>query len=167
MVAWVVIDRTHSRQTPPSFFPCSHSHFGSHSSFIQDEISLFFSCTYVEPILQPVCFQIHPCNGGAPSHCSPLHRPPINRRPRPFRMNAYERQTKRAHFAQFWCNVSPFRMNTCKSASKQRTLTSFRMNTYEKQAGGGWLTRNPARISEGSLVWKQQPAFVRGQRPRK
>src|SRR5467141_3254755 len=40
--------------------------------------------------------------------------------------------------AQFWCNVSPFRMNTCKSVSKQRTLTPFRMNTYEKQGGRGY-----------------------------
>jgi len=30
-----------------------------------------------------------------------------------------------------------FRMNTCKSVSKQTTLTPFRMNTYEKQGGGG------------------------------
>jgi hypothetical protein len=30
-----------------------------------------------------------------------------------------------------------FRINTCKSVSKQRTLTPFRMNTYEKQGGGG------------------------------
>src|SRR5260370_10837634 len=29
--------------------------------------------------------------------------------------------------------VSPFRMNTCERVSKQRTLTTFRMNTYEKQ----------------------------------
>src|SRR6266852_7870670 len=37
-----------------------------------------------------------------------------------------------------------FRMNTCKSISKQSTLTSFRMNTYEKHRGWGrvlWLTR--------------------------
>src|SRR5260370_29421053 len=40
-------------------------------------------------------------------------------------------------FAQFWCNISPFRINTCKSVSKQRTLTTFRMNTYEKIWGGG------------------------------
>ena len=40
-----------------------------------------------------------------------------------------------AKIAQFLCNVSPFRMNTCKSVSKQRTLTAFRMNTYEKQGG--------------------------------
>jgi hypothetical protein len=40
------------------------------------------------------------------------------------------------HFAQFWCNVSPFRINTCKSASKQTALSMFRINTYEKT--GGW-----------------------------
>src|SRR5258708_17501055 len=63
-----------------------------------------------------------------------------------FRMNTYKKQGKRPLLAQFWCNVSPFRMNTCKSVSKQRTLTTFRMNTYEKQGGGGQLllTRIPA-----------------------
>src|SRR6266478_2566313 len=30
-----------------------------------------------------------------------------------------------------------FRINTCKSVSKQTTLTSFRINTYEKRGGGG------------------------------
>src|SRR5713101_5376019 len=38
------------------------------------------------------------------------------------------------------CTVSvhskPFKINTCKSVSKQTTLTSFRMNTYEKTGGG-------------------------------
>src|SRR6266851_3441932 len=34
----------------------------------------------------------------------------------------------------------PFRMNTCESVSKQRTLTAFRINTYEKQGGGGYPT---------------------------
>src|SRR5712692_6640374 len=33
--------------------------------------------------------------------------------------------------------VSPFRMNTCKSVSKKKTLTTFRMNTYEKRGEGG------------------------------
>src|SRR5216684_6277978 len=31
----------------------------------------------------------------------------------------------------------PFRMNTCESVSKQRTLTTFRINTYEKPRGRG------------------------------
>jgi|SRR5258708_390648 len=64
MVAWVVIDRQHFRQTSPSFFPCSHSHFGTHPALIAEEIIPFFSCTYVEPILQALCFHIHACNGG-------------------------------------------------------------------------------------------------------
>ncbi len=32
--------------------------------------------------------------------------------------------------------LSTFRINTCKSVSKQRTLTPFRMNTCEKTRGG-------------------------------
>jgi hypothetical protein len=34
---------------------------------------------------------------------------------------------------------NPFIINTCKSVSKQRTLTTFRMNTYAKQGEGGVL----------------------------
>ncbi len=33
--------------------------------------------------------------------------------------------------------LTTFRINTCKSVSKQRTLTPFRMNTYKKQGEGG------------------------------
>src|SRR5229473_4092671 len=66
MLAWVVIDRTHSRQATLSFFPCSHSRFGSHPSLIPEKITPLFSRTYVQPILQPVCFQIHACNGDMP-----------------------------------------------------------------------------------------------------
>src|SRR5260370_39068877 len=40
-------------------------------------------------------------------------------------------------FAQFWCNLNPFRINTCKSVSKQTTSSPFRMNTYKKHRGGG------------------------------
>jgi hypothetical protein len=43
------------------------------------------------------------------------------------------------------------RMNTCKSVSKQRTLTSFRMNTYGKHPGGG-----------GRSLAYQRSAFVKG-----
>src|SRR5216684_2904454 len=39
----------------------------------------------------------------------------------------------------------PFRMNTCESVSKQRTLTTFRINTYEKPRGrGAPLSASPA-----------------------
>src|SRR6266478_6190376 len=57
-----------------------------------------------------------------------------------------KKQAEEAHFAQLWCDVSPFRMNTCKSASKQRTLTLFRMNTYEKQGGGVVANQKSRRV---------------------
>src|ERR1700730_3295612 len=41
--------------------------------------------------------------------------------------------------AQSWCNINTFRINTCKTVSKQTTLTSFRINTYEKPGGRGAL----------------------------
>jgi hypothetical protein len=60
--------------------------------------------------------------------------------------------------AQFLCNVSPFRMNTCKSVSKQRTLTIFKMNTYEKARGRGVSRFRSPRIR--FLV--TQKRFLRG-----
>jgi len=51
-----------------------------------------------------------------------------------FRMNTFCWSPR---FAQFWCNLNPFRINTCKSVSKQTTLSPFRMNTYKKHRGGG------------------------------
>ena len=44
--------------------------------------------------------------------------------------------------------LTPFRINTCKSVSKQSTLTIFRMSTYAKQGGGGAPT--PTVLTEGS-----------------
>ena len=46
--------------------------------------------------------------------------------------------------------VNTFRMNTCKSASKQRTLTIFRMNTCEKTGGGGVMVNLPATNAANS-----------------
>jgi hypothetical protein len=39
-------------------------------------------------------------------------------------------------------------MNTCKSLSKQKTLSIFKINTYKKPRGEGvlWLTKYPMRI---------------------
>jgi hypothetical protein len=37
----------------------------------------------------------------------------------------------------FGAPINTFRMNTCKSVSKQRTLSPSRMNTYAKPGGGG------------------------------
>src|SRR5260370_14102689 len=54
--------------------------------------------------------------------------------------------SKNPHFAQFWCNVSPFRINTSKSVSKQTTLSPFRINTYEKQGEGGGSPQTVNRL---------------------
>jgi len=44
-------------------------------------------------------------------------------------------------------SITTFRINTCKSVSKQRTLTLFRINTYKKTGGGGTPTFSRERQS--------------------
>jgi hypothetical protein len=66
-----------------------------------------------------------------------------------FRINA---DLESPHFAQFWCNATPFRINTCKTVSKQTTLTSFRINTYEKTRGWG-----APRFGNPSLATPRSP----------
>src|SRR6266852_8323557 len=74
------------------------------------------------------------CASHLPSFFSNLQRSAV----KPFRSNSFRIITyKNTHFARFWRHLSPFRINTSKSVSKQRTLSIFRMNTYEKQGGGG------------------------------
>src|SRR5229473_3464435 len=55
-------------------------------------------------------------------------------------------------FAQFSCNVNPFRINTSKSVSKQTTLTPFRINTYEKHTGWGGVHFFLPRIRHARLA---------------
>jgi hypothetical protein len=43
--------------------------------------------------------------------------------------------------------LSTFRMNTCKSVTKQRTLSLFRMNTYAETGGGVSATLRSPRLS--------------------
>src|SRR5713101_1095532 len=43
--------------------------------------------------------------------------------------------------------LTAFRINTCKSVSKQRTLATCRMNIYEKQEGAVGLTAHLFRVS--------------------
>jgi hypothetical protein len=109
MVAWVVIDRRHDRQSLKSRLPRALGAKGPtpglHLSGAQIEappqlwsgdpdmvgfgpsdlptfpfwnsppypLSPLLSCTYVEPILQPFCFQVHAWNGGVPLRRSDLH----------------------------------------------------------------------------------------------
>src|SRR5260370_34494439 len=52
--------------------PRSHSSFGSLLTPVPRKSAPFFSYTYVEPIFQPLCFQIHACNGGVPPQAANL-----------------------------------------------------------------------------------------------
>ncbi len=58
------------------------------------------------------------------------------------RMNPYKEQAVRAPFAPFWCNLSPFRINTYRNVRKcckQKTYAPakpFRCNTYKKSGVG-------------------------------
>ena len=52
--------------------------------------------------------------------------------PKPFVCNILETCTILVHFS----SAKLFRINTCTSVSKQRTLSPFRMNTYAKPPGG-------------------------------
>jgi len=58
---------------------------------------------------------------------SPPHTAPVQR--------ATGKCTRSAHELCFL--LTPFRINTCKSVSKQTTLTPFRINTYGKHGEGG------------------------------
>ncbi len=58
--------------------------------------------------------------------------------------------------------INPFRINTCESVSKQRTLTTFRMNTYEKQGEGAPLA--PATTWDPGILRRDprdRPASLR------
>src|SRR5713101_1845288 len=72
----------------------------------------------------------------------------------PFRMNTCR---AKPHFAQFWCNVSSFRINTCKSVSKQMTLSTFRINTYEKTGGRGVPLRTAGTTPVVCATWRLYP----------
>ena len=85
-------------------------------------VAPLFSWSYELLFPQPLCFDNHlRCPwvwGSAPSQLIALRSSAFSYPPPLFAL-------------------STFRMNTCKSVSKQRTLSTSRMNTYEKTGGGG------------------------------
>jgi hypothetical protein len=58
--------------------------------------------------------------------------------------------------------LTPFRINTCKSVSKQTTLTPFRITTYEKPRGRGYISSSPCPPCSDlhALCVKPPPAFA-------
>ncbi len=90
-----------------------------------------------------------------PSHLTPF--PPTFPRETACKTIAAARNCARAPAIP----LTTFRMNTCKSVSKQRTLSTFRMNTYAKPGGGGPQTRSARLKSAATLQRKQIPHTAR------
>ena len=70
-------------------------------------------------------------------------------------------QYSSSSYPLFHHSPKPFKMNTCKSVSKQSTLTPFRINTYEKQGKRAlfaqfWCNVSPFRINTCKSVSKQR-----------
>src|SRR5258708_12970658 len=72
---------------------------------------------------------------------------PVYTEAQPRRNAAHAPSLLRARGRQNQPSSNLFTMNTCKSVSKQTTLTIFRINTYEKHRGWGQLllTRHPLK----------------------
>ncbi|SRR6266404_6837149 len=93
-----------------------------------------FSCTYELLFPQLACFQKHLRCPLVFSSTSEFPMGPVREKGSTAREGlARQPKVSRAPAAP----LSAFRMNTCKSVSKQRTLSPFRMNTYAKTGGGG------------------------------
>ncbi len=75
------------------------------------------------------------------------------------------RISKRARFSK-GCKdtetaiLTTFRINTCKSVSKQRTLTPFRINTYKKTGGGGPRFPFPLPTTHYTLLTFSRPSHA-------
>ena len=78
-----------------------------------------------------------------PRRCTPtpIFDLPITARPEVWGGDHDPVGTFRPSDVQFFCTIlvhpKSFRINTCKSVSKQTTLSPFRINTYEKTRGRG------------------------------
>jgi hypothetical protein len=81
-------------------------------------------------------------NPVTPSHAFMQNHPLLNS------FSCYETEGEGGFVGSEQPIVTTFRINTCKSVSKQRTLTTFRMNTYEKTGEGG---------SRASLSYQDRP----------
>src|SRR5438477_3461006 len=103
MVACVVIDRRHPRRIP-GYSVALSSILGLTSPSSQ-KAATFFSCTYVEPILQPFCFHIHAWNGGV--QCTPL----------------YTKKSKELMSTTIWGDLDiPARSSNCENTNGDKCL---------------------------------------------
>ena len=144
MIAWVVIDRTHSRQTPPSFFPRCHSYFDSHILLIPEKIPPFFSYDYELQTSQRLCFDIHTkCPGVYP--------------PRPCCFSTFQRsnrsviavarrRSRPGQDVSRCSELSPFLSSSCALFCTRQKLNSFVFKCFRT------LCQKPPGVGVGSRV---------------
>src|ERR1700730_7497489 len=124
---------------PPCYIPCRRSHLCLARLRFQP-LPLQFRPPHQHVIACPIDFQLlcFPHVLSCDFHnlfiftnicVAPCYFPPV------------PKQTR--HSPESGIPLSTFRMNTCKSVSKQRTLTIFRMNTYAKTGGS---TSKPSNL---------------------
>ena len=89
-----------------------------------------------------------------------FHTLPKNRRTVSISRSKFSRSVEAKRHAS-----NPFRMNTCESVSKQRTLTTFRINTYEKPRGRGWCDYRRLLLFCASAKWMTIFVCVCGSTP--
>ena len=63
-------------------------------------------------------------------------------------------RTSLGYQSEISLELTTFRMNTCKSVSKQRTLTTFRINTYAKTGGRGSTPFRALHHARTSAAWR-------------
>jgi len=154
------------RVSPPAPLPTRHSlptiHYqlscsAAHESQITNHKSLLFN--RLPPLCRPQKSQLL-CNQANPG--SFTKTPGVGY---PERICGTPR-TGQPQDASF-VSASPFRINTCKSVSKQTTLSSCRINTYEKHREGvGSKCRlfPPMLIARSALRWQNRNVNSKGAR---
>src|SRR6266404_1850049 len=152
MVTDAVISKVLLTVSPfrPSFLPPLAVHPANNRFFTP-----LFSTSSESPYSELLCFHIY-------LRCPLLFSGSGYR----FSRDTDSRATSHMHVV---ASVSLFKMNTCKSVSKQRTLTTFRMNTYAKPQGGTprRAHHSPVTIHQSLHLWQNpnRPACRRQEEP--
>jgi hypothetical protein len=111
-------------------------------------------CLFVSPLLATLTHSVSrksfPCHSYANTRDGGVTPPPKFFSPLVYPERLLRRATRHSPLA-----LTPFRINTCKSVSKQATLTPFRINTYKKTGEGGTRLFRVSSVQPPSL---QPPA---------
>ncbi len=118
---------------------------------------------YPEQSRGPVRHSLSFCRSGLPFYRTPRFANPISS------LTTHSPRPSRAHPP----SATTFRINTCKSVTKQKTLTACRINTYAKHRGRGAGRRDDLpipgdgmhQVYAGQICGYEIPPEIRPTRP--